>query len=368
MTEVLKFSITTQSTHCQARLGCLQTRHHTITTPTFMPVGTLGSVKSLLPHDLEALDVGMILCNAYHLMLRPGADIIAKCNGLHDFMGYDRGILTDSGGFQVFSLASLRTLSDHGVQFRSHVDGTLIELTPEKLVHVQEQLCPDIAMVLDECPKGKADKTNVEQATRRTTHWAKRCLEARSKEEIAWFGIVQGGRFSDLRMAHAQEIATLPFDGFAIGGVSVGEDKEDMHQAVESVTSHLPKKSPRYLMGVGTFQEMVHAISCGVDMFDCVLPTRNARNGQLFTREGPVHIKNAEHRNANIPVDANCTCFTCRHFSRAYLRHLFVCKEIAYHRLATLHNIHFYISCMKQIQKDIQENRFFGDAKVYCAM
>lgn len=355
----LRFDVLHRSTTTAARRGRLHTAHAVIETPVFMPVGTLACVKSLDPRDLDSLDARITLANAYHLMLRPGADLVARRGGLHRFMGRENGaILTDSGGFQVFSLEGLRQVTDHGVTFRSHIDGSLHVLTPERLVEVQEQLGPDIAMVLDECPPGQAPRDVVEKALKRTTLWAERALAARQRTDMAWFGIVQGGLFEDLREAHAAEMAQLPFDGWAIGGVSVGEPPEEIARITEFTAARLPQDRPRYLMGVGTPADLIRGVAAGVDMFDCVMPTRNARNGQLFTSTGKVSIKNAMYRDSDAPLDAACSCYTCQTFSVAYLRHLYVSHEITYHRLATLHNIAFYLNLMATIRRRIEENSF----------
>jgi queuine tRNA-ribosyltransferase len=354
----MKFQLLKRSSSTQARRGVLKTNHGVIQTPVFMPVGTLGSVKSLDARDVQRLGAGICLANAYHLMLRPGAEMVAKLGGLHRFSGYPGAILTDSGGFQVYSLAKLRKINDHGVTFRSHIDGSYHELTPERLVEVQELLGPDIAMVLDECPPGNADRELVERALERTTMWAKRAIEARQKQELAWFGIVQGACFEDLRIQHAKQMRELPFDGFAIGGVSVGEAPEQINSIVELTAPLLPADKPRYLMGVGTPADLIRGVAAGVDMFDCVMPTRNARNGSLFTREGKISIKNAEHKMSLKPVDAQCGCYTCTHVSRAFLRHLFMAKELTYHRLATLHNLTFYMDLMSTVRQRLDEDNF----------
>ncbi len=341
-----------------ARRGRLTTRHGVVETPVFMPVGTLGSVKTLDARDLDALGARITLANAYHLMLRPGDELVAKLGGLHRFGAYAGAILTDSGGYQVYSLASRRELRDDGVSFRSHIDGRLIDLTPERLVAIQENLAPDIAMVLDVCPPAQAPRAEVESAVERTSRWARRCLAARTRDDVAWFGIIQGALFDDLRRQHVDDLAQLPFDGFAVGGVSVGESPEDIDRIVGVTAPLLPVGRPRYLMGVGTPADLVRGVAAGIDMFDCVMPTRNARNGQLFTSAGKITIKNAEHRASERPVDEQCGCYTCRTHTRAYLRHLFVAGEITYHRLATLHNVSFYLGLMHGMREDIAADRF----------
>ncbi|MEE8410246.1 MAG: tRNA guanosine(34) transglycosylase Tgt [Myxococcota bacterium] len=353
-----QFELLGTSSTTEARRGRLTLRHGTVETPVFMPVGTLAAVKALDPRDLRDVRAEIILGNAYHLMLRPGTELVAAHGGLHDFMGWDGCILTDSGGYQVFSLADLRRIDDDAVEFRSHVDGSLVRLTPEKLVEVQEALAPDIAMVLDECPPGESGRDAVAAAVERTTAWAERCVTARRRDDLAWFGIVQGGTFDDLRAEHAGVMAEKPFDGFAIGGVSVGEDAEAIESIVRQTAPRLPVDKPRYLMGVGTPADLVRGVAAGVDMFDCVIPTRHARTGQLFTSAGKVIIKNAEHRNSMEPIDADCSCYTCQTFTRAYVRHLFVAGEIGYHRLATLHNVAFYLRLMEDIRREIGQDRF----------
>jgi queuine tRNA-ribosyltransferase len=332
--------------------------HGVIETPVFRPGGTLGLVKSLDPRDLTAMGAGLTLANAFHLMLRPGDRTVAEFGGLHRFTGCEGAILTDSGGFQVFSLADLRKVTDEGVTFRSPIDGSLHGLSPERLVEVQENLGPDIAMVLDECPNATVERDYVLKSVDRTTAWARRALAARTREDVAWFGIVQGALFEDIRRAHAEELSELPFHGFAIGGVSVGEAKEDIERIVKYTAPLLPSAKPRYLMGVGTPEDLVRGVAAGVDMFDCVMPTRNARNGCLFTSTGRIIIKNSAHRKSELPIDENCECYTCRTFSRGFLRHLHQCKEISYTRLATLHNVWFYVNLMKEIRESLESDTF----------
>jgi queuine tRNA-ribosyltransferase len=342
----------------QARRGRLMTPHGAVETPVFMPVGTLGAVKSLDATDMHGLGAQIMLCNAYHMALRPSAPLVQQMGGLHTFMGYKGAILTDSGGFQVFSLAKSRRIDDQGVTFQSHLDGATIRLTPKRLVEVQEQLGPDVAMVIDECPPGQADRATVEAAMARTSRWAEACLDARSRSDMHWFGIVQGGVYDDLRARHADTIGAMPFDGFAIGGVSVGEKAEDIDRVVRVTAPLLPADRARYLMGVGTPEDLVRSVDAGVDMFDCIMPSRNARNGQLFTSTGRLNIKGAAHKLSDAPLDAACSCHTCTHHSRGYLRHLFVAKELTYFRLATLHNVHFYLQLMADIRRRIEQNTF----------
>jgi queuine tRNA-ribosyltransferase len=348
----------------QARRGRLTTRTGTIETPVFMPVGTLGLVKGLDAADLQQLGAKITLANAYHLMLRPGADVVAEMGGLHGFTGSHGSFLTDSGGFQVFSLASSRKVTDEGVTFRSHIDGARIELTPERLCAVQQQLGPDIAMVLDECPPGQASRATIEDAMRRTTLWAERCLRARTREDLAWFGIVQGGVHEDLRSRHVDAIAQLPFHGYAIGGVSVGEATADIERIVRHTAPRLPAERARYLMGVGTPEDLVRGVAAGVDMFDCIMPSRNARNGQLFTSRGRVNIKASANRRDGGQIDPACPCPTCRTCSRAYLRHLFVARELSYFRYATLHNVSFYLRLMARLRAALEDGTFDEQAQL----
>ena len=365
MSAPIRFRLHRRASQTQARLGTLTTRHIEVETPVFMPVGTLACVKSLDSVDLHDMGARIILNNAYHLALRPGIDLVRALGGLHGMMRYDGAILTDSGGFQVFSLKGLRKISDAGVSFRSHVDGRLLELTPESLVQVQEALAPDIAMMLDECPPGQASREAVTRAVTRTTHWAERNVAARRDDRVAWFGIVQGGLFDDLRAEHVRAMTALPFDGFAIGGVSVGEAPSEIERVVAKTAPLLPVDRPRYLMGVGTPADLVRGVAAGIDMFDCVMPSRNARNGQLFTQGGKVVIKNAAWRSADVPLDADCPCLTCRRYSRAYLRHLYTCGEITYHRLASRHNLTFYLRLMARIRADLATDAF--DPAAYLA-
>jgi queuine tRNA-ribosyltransferase len=354
-----------------ARRGVLTTPHGVIDTPVFMPVGTQGAVKAMTPRDLEEVDASIILGNTYHLYLRPGDDLIARRGGLHRFMGWTRPILTDSGGYQVFSLADRRTLDETGVRFRSHLDGSAYELTPEKAVDIQAQLGSDIAMVLDECPALPSVESILLASVELTARWADRCrrrmLELRegrvpgvahSNKGQVQFGIVQGGTSSNLRQLSAEKTLAVGFDGYAIGGLSVGESPEEMYLTVEITAPLLPEAQPRYLMGVGTPADLVECVARGIDMFDCVMPTRNARNGQLFTSQGILNIKNARFAEDDSPVDPTCRCYSCRHFSRAYLRHLFVAGEITASALNTLHNLYFYLDTMKGIRDAIAFGTF----------
>lgn len=351
------FSVSQTDACSRARLGQLDTPHGAIATPAFAPVGTQASVKTLDPRDLNDLGAELILSNTYHLYLRPGADIVADMGGLHQFMGWDGPILTDSGGFQVFSLAERRTVSDDGVIFRSHIDGSQHFFSPEMVIGVQERLGADIIMVLDECAEPH-DRVYNEQALARTHAWAVRCRAAQTRADQALFGIVQGGVFADLRQHSAQFLVDLDFPGYAIGGLSVGESKDLMYRMLDITIPILPENKPRYLMGVGAPEDLVEGVARGVDLFDCVLPTRLARNAALFTRTGRLNIRNARFEREAEPVEENCQCYTCRHFSRAYLRHLFKVGELLGYRLATIHNLHFMLDLMRDVRSAIAGDRF----------
>ena len=343
-----------------ARLGRLTTAHGTIETPAFMPVGTAGTVKAMTQEALEELQVGLLLANTYHLYLRPGHELIRRMGGLHRFMAWPRGILTDSGGYQVFSLADLRKISDEGVRFRSHLDGTEYMLTPERAVQVQRALGSDIGMVLDECIEYPATHDRAASAARRTLEWAKRCKNeierapaSEANPEQVFFAIVQGGTHADLRRENAAELIALDFPGYAIGGLAVGEPHGLSCEIAGETAACLPEDRPRYVMGVGKPEQLVDYARCGIDMMDCVLPTRNARNGYLYTRQGPLHIKNAEFMDDQRPIDETCGCMTCRRYSRAYLCHLFRANEILAAILNTRHNLYFFLDMMKAIREAI---------------
>jgi queuine tRNA-ribosyltransferase len=314
-------------------------------------------VKALDPTDLRTLKTELILCNAYHLYIRPGVEVVEKLGGLHRFMAWDGPILTDSGGFQLFSLAERRTVTDDGVIFRSHIDGSTHSFTPEKVVRLQERLGADIIMCLDECTEPH-DREYNEKALERTHAWAARCLAALSSNDQALFGIVQGGKFPDLRRKSAQFLVDLGFPGYAIGGLSVGETKELMHEMLEATIPHLPTEAPRYLMGVGSPEDLVECVARGVDLFDCVLPTRLARNGSLFTRSGRINVRNSQFERETGPVERGCGCYTCRGFSLAYVRHLFKAKELLAYRLATIHNLHFLLQLAQDLRSAIREGSF----------
>ena len=344
----------------RARHGEVRTAHGTFETPVFMPVGTQGTVKAATPETLEALGAEVILGNTYHLYLRPGMEVIRKVGGLHRFMNWPRPILTDSGGFQVFSLNALREITPEGVWFASHLDGSRHFLSPDKVVEIQETLGSDIMMCLDECVAFPSTRGYVQASMELTTKWAEASLRAKTRDDLALFGIVQGGMYGDLRQRHARELARFPFDGFAIGGLSVGEPKGLMWEMVDATVPELPEDRPRYMMGVGKPEDILNGIERGVDMFDCVMPTRNARNGMLFTSRGPVIIKNARYAQDTTPLDPECACYTCRNFSRAYLRHLFMSREILSAILNTIHNLHFYLSLARNARQAIDEGNFVG--------
>jgi len=349
----MSLSFTAQATDGLARRGRLSVPHGQIETPAFVPVGTLGAVKGLPPTDLAACGASIMLANLYHLSLRPGIDVIESLGGIHSFTGWSGPILTDSGGFQVFSLAALRALDDEGVRFRSHLDGDELRLTPEGVVESQRRLGVDIAMVLDECPPWPVSREQAEESLRRTNRWAERSRKAWSGGPGGLFGIVQGSVFPDLRRQAVEELVALDFDGYAIGGVSVGEPKDLRRAVVESATPLLPESKPRYLMGLGTPRDVVHAVRHGMDLFDCVLPSRNARHGVLFTREGTLRIKNARYRADSRPVDKECDCPTCGSVSRAFLHHLIRSGEITGAVLATRHNIRFYLDFVSHLREAI---------------
>ncbi len=353
-----RFEVLHRDATSGARRGRLHTPHGTVETPVFMPVGTLGTVKAVGQDDLEALGAEMVLANTYHLMLRPGEDIIRGLGGLHRFMSWPRPLLTDSGGFQVFSLAKARKISDEGVVFQSHLDGSPHLLTPERSIAIQEALGADVLMAFDECPPSTGGRQVLEEALARTTKWLARCAAAWSRGPQALFGIVQGGLDSQLRRRHLMEVCAVDLPGYALGGYSVGEAPEKMHASVAEVAPLLPSARPRYLMGVGTTEDLVLAMAAGVDMFDCVLPTRCARNGLLFTSTGRLVIRNAAYAKDERPVDAACSCYVCRTHSRAYLRHLFSTREVLALRLNTLHNLHHYLELMRQARKAIEADTF----------
>jgi len=359
----LQFSLL--ATDGRARRGCVMLNHGVVQTPIFMPVGTYGSVKAMLPHELDEIGAQIVLGNTFHLWLRPGTDILDMHGGLHGFMQWQRPILTDSGGFQVFSLGDLRKITEEGVRFASPIDGARLFLTPEESMRIQRALNSDIAMVFDECTPylingRRATYDETARSMRLSLRWARRSREAFRQLENpnALFGIVQGGMVQALREESLAELIDIGFEGYAIGGLSVGEPKEDMLRVLAHIAPKLPEHAPRYLMGVGTPEDLVEGVANGVDMFDCVMPTRNARNGWLFTRYGDVKIRNARYRDDLRPLDPSCTCHTCTHFSRAYLHHLQRANEITGARLNTLHNLHFYLNLMHEMRQAIEARRF----------
>lgn len=354
----ITYELIKQCSKTGARAGKLYTPHGTFDTPIFMPVGTQATVKAISPDELRAMGAGIILSNTYHLYLRPGHDLVAEAGGLHTFMQWERGILTDSGGFQVFSLGPLRKITEEGVTFRSHIDGSKHFLSPEKATEVQMALGADIIMAFDECVPYPAEYEYAKKSTERTTRWAKRCQEAHTRKDQALFGIVQGGMYKELRTMSAQSLIELNFPGYAIGGLSVGEPKNLMYEMLEHTTPQLPPNKPRYLMGVGTPDCLVEGVKYGVDMFDCVFPTRVARNGTVMTRRGRLVIKNAEYARDFKPIDSDCDCYTCRNFTRAYIRHLFKTEEIFGLRLTTIHNLHFLLKFMRNMRKAILDDQF----------
>lgn len=341
-----------------ARRGRLDTPHGTIDTPAFMPVGTAATVKGITPVQLEATGTQIALANTYHLMLRPGADVVEHLGGLHRFMGWHKPLLTDSGGFQVYSLAKLRKIDDDGVSFRSHIDGQAVRLDPEAVMRLQNQLGADIIMAFDECPPLPADADDLAIAVRRTVAWAKRCKAAHQREDQALYAIVQGGLDAGLRGACLDQLTEIGFDGYALGGLSVGESPSEMAVFVNEFARRMPADRPRYLMGVGTPRDLVLAVAAGIDQFDCVLPTRNGRKGYAFTSEGTLRLKNAVHRLSGEPLDPSCGCYCCRHFTRGYLRHLFMSSEQLGGTLVSLHNVAFYQALMRRMREAIDADDF----------
>jgi queuine tRNA-ribosyltransferase len=361
LTSPIRFELIKTCRQTGARLGILHTPHGSFETPMFMPVGTLATVKTLSPEELKEMGAGVILSNTYHLWLRPGPDIVQEAGGLHSFMNWDRGILTDSGGFQVFSLSEFRRIEEEGVYFRNHLNGDKLFLSPEKAIEIQNALGSDIMMAFDECPPYPSTHEYMKKSVERTSRWAERCLKAhRRPAEQGLFAIVQGGEFEDLRRQSAQDLVSLDFPGYAIGGLSVGEPKEVMNRVLEFTTPLLPANKPRYLMGVGSPDSLIDGAIRGIDMFDCVLPTRIGRNGTVMTSEGRVVIKNAQYARDFSPLDPNCDCYTCRNYTRAYIRHLIKCEETFGIRLTSYHNVYFLIKLMEQVRQAIREDRL-GD-------
>ncbi|MEZ5492599.1 MAG: tRNA guanosine(34) transglycosylase Tgt [Gammaproteobacteria bacterium] len=356
---------TVKATDGQARCGVLEFPRGQVQTPAFMPVGTYGSVKGLTPEQITASGSEILLGNTFHLMLRPGTAIIQAHGDLHDFIGWDKPILTDSGGFQVFSLGSMRKISEEGVSFKSPVDGSAVFLGPESAIEVQQQLGADIIMIFDECTPYPVDRKTAEQSMRLSLRWAQRCKQAHGDHPSALFGIIQGGMFEDLRQQSLAELVGMDFSGYAIGGLSVGEPKEMMSEVIAAVTPLMPAARPRYLMGVGTPQDIVDAVIQGVDMFDCVMPTRNARNGYLFTSRGLLKLRNSRYRKDTGPLDPDCDCYTCRNFSRSYLHHLDKCKEMLGAQLNTVHNLRFYQNLMQNLRQAIEQGRLSAFAREF---
>lgn len=354
------FTVRKKSKESDARLGRLITPHGEVDTPVFMPVGTQATVKAMAPWELEEIGARIILSNTYHLYLRPGHELIREAGGLHHFMAWSGPILTDSGGFQVFSLGDLRKIREKGVEFRSHVDGSSHLFTPEKVMEIEMALGPDIAMAFDECVTYPVSYDYAQEAMKRTSRWAERCLKAHHREDQALFGIIQGSVYADLRRTSAQDLVSLDFAGYGVGGLSVGEPKDLMYEMLEETVPLLPEKKPRYLMGVGSPDCLLEGALRGIDMFDCVLPTRIARNGTVFTKRGKLVIRNARYKHDLSPLDPECSCPACRTFSRAYIRHLFNVNEILGLRLTTIHNLHFLLELMKNIQKAIKEDSLLG--------
>ncbi|AKU90722.1 tRNA guanosine(34) transglycosylase Tgt [Vulgatibacter incomptus] len=362
----LDFELLKVDPESAARRGRLRLPHGVVETPIFMPVGTAASVKAIAPDDLERIGAQIILGNTYHLFLRPGHELVRRHGGLHGFMTWPKPILTDSGGFQVYSLAAARKISEEGVVFRSHLDGSRKLLTPELSIEVQEALGADVIMAFDECPPAGSDRRYFEDSLARTTRWAKRCKDAWHPEgKSSLFGIVQGGLHPDLRRRHAEELAELDLPGYALGGYSVGEPIPSMYESVSTSAPNLPADKPRYLMGVGTPEDLVTCVGLGIDMFDCVLPTRTARNARLYTSEGIVNIKNARYADDPAPLDPACDCYTCKNFSRAYLRHLYAAQELLAYRLNSIHNLAFFLDLMARVRAAIEEGRYAAWSKAW---
>lgn len=358
----IKYNLLHKDKNCGARLGTIETNYGVVDTPMFMPVGTRGSIKGVSPEEVKKCGSGFILANTYHLWLRPGEDIVAYCGGLHKFMHYDGPILTDSGGFQVFSLAKdkEKDITEDGVHFKSHIDGTKLLLTPEKSIEIQNKLDSDIAMSFDECPPYPVTYEYMKKSVERTLRWAKRGKNVHSNPNQSLFGIVQGGEFQDLREWSCKETVKLDFDGYSIGGTSVGEDKKTMYKMIDDGVRYLPEDKPRYLMGVGDPIDILEGVERGIDMFDCVLPTRIARHGQAFTRTGKINLNNAQYKKDLRPIDEECDCYACQNYSRAYIRHLISVQEMLGGRLISIHNIRFLIRLTEEIRNAIKEDRFLN--------
>ncbi|HJE81467.1 MAG: tRNA guanosine(34) transglycosylase Tgt [Enterococcus sp.] len=353
----IRYRLIKNEKHTGARLGELITPHGTFPTPMFMPVGTLATVKTLAPEELKAMGAGVILSNTYHLWLRPGEDLVAEAGGLHKFMNWDQPILTDSGGFQVFSLADMRNIVEEGVHFKNHLNGSKMFLSPEKAIDIQNKLGSDIMMSFDECPPFDESYEYVKKSVERTSRWAERGLKAHANPDSqGLFGIIQGAGFEDLRKQSAQDLISMDFPGYSIGGLSVGEPKAEMNRVLEFTTPWIPDHKPRYLMGVGAADSLIDGVIRGVDMFDCVLPTRIARNGTCMTSKGRLVVKNAQFARDFRPIDENCDCYTCKNYSRAYIRHLIKCDETFGIRLTSYHNVYFLLNLMKQVRQAIMDD------------
>ncbi|RKL64279.1 tRNA guanosine(34) transglycosylase Tgt [Thermoanaerobacteraceae bacterium SP2] len=362
----MRFEVLKKAENSRARLGLLQTPHGTIETPVFMPVGTQATVKTMTPEELEQIGAKIILGNTYHLYLRPGHKVVEEAGGLHKFMNWNRSILTDSGGYQVFSLGELREIREEGVTFRSHIDGSLHFIGPETSIEIQNALGADIIMSFDECIPYPATYDYVKNSVQRTSRWAERCKKAHVNPKQTLFGIVQGGLYKDLREESAKDLVSLDFEGYSIGGLSVGEPKENMYEVLDYTVPLLPEEKPRYLMGVGSPDAIFEGVLRGIDMFDCVLPTRIARNGTVFTRKGKLVVRNAVYARDFSPLDHDCDCYVCRNYTRAYIRHLINAKEVLGIRLTTIHNLYFLLNLMKDIRRAIEggylsefKNEFF---------
>ena len=357
----MKFELIKEDSNSNARLGIIKSIYGDFDTPMFMPVGTRATVKTLSPEELYDMNSGIILANTYHLWLRPGEDIVEKAGGLHKFMNYNRPMLTDSGGYQVFSLANPKDISEEGVVFKSHIDGTKLLLTPEKSIDIQNKLGADIIMAFDECPPASAPYEYLKQSLERTIRWAARCKEHHNNENQMLFGIVQGGAYEDLRKLSAEETVKLDFDGYSVGGVANdGESKDDMYKAIEYSTPYLPKDKLRYLMGVGEPIDILEGVSRGIDIFDCVLPTRIARHGNAFTREGRINIKNLKYKEDFTPIEKDCDCYACKNYTKGYIRHLISVDETFGGRLLSIHNIRFLIKLTEEIREAIKNNNFLS--------
>lgn len=358
MNSPIKYELIKESSETKARLGKIHTPHGEIETPIFMPVGTRATVKAMTPEELKDINAQIILSNTYHLYLKPGHDIVEEAGGLHKFMNWDRPILTDSGGFQVFSLGNMRKINEDGVEFKSHIDGSKHFITPEKSIEIQNALGSDIMMAFDECVSYPSDWHYVKDSMERTTRWAKRCKDAnKNPDRQAIFGIIQGGMYKDLREQSARELLELDFPGYAVGGLSVGEPADILMQVLDYTVPLMPADKPRYFMGAGSPDYLIELAIRGIDMADCVLPTRIARNGTAMTSRGKVVIRNAKHKRDFTPLDPECSCYTCRNYSKAYIRHLFNVDEILGSRLATIHNLHFLIKLMEDLRESIKEDR-----------